>query len=151
MQNSTFNLCRVFFSFFCKWNNWQFYRNTIIVSEMSTCFTPGERNCHFCIFESTRKQSLKYANIHEEINVVENLVQICNCIWMGKVKTEKKHTAHTHTNTQQHWKHYTIPPALNINYRTNSLKPHKNLLEHMLKFTPLACVIKVCASVKKDV
>lgn len=45
---------------------------------MSTCFIPGEEDCHFCIFESTRRQSLKYANIHEKINVVENLVHICN-------------------------------------------------------------------------
>lgn len=45
---------------------------------MSTCFIPGEEDCHFCIFESTSRQSRKYANIHEKINVVENLVHICN-------------------------------------------------------------------------
>lgn len=59
---------------------------------MSTCFIPGEEDCHFCIFESTWKQSLKYANIHEKINVVENLVHICNqvsCADLGRKKGAK--------------------------------------------------------------
>ncbi len=59
---------------------------------MSTCFIPREEDCHFCIFESTWRQSLKYANIHEKINVVENLVHICNqdsCADLGRKKGAK--------------------------------------------------------------